>query len=245
MSEVRVCNRCGTERPIAEYGKDARWPDAKHRTCKPCVRACTSRWRKANPEAAEAVKNRALAKRREASALRIAARAAERERTRQQRQEAARERARERYRQAYAANPEKHLAKARALRQRIPERVSEWRRQSRERTKARDPVGYLLNTRMSSRMHKALNRGKAGTSWRQLVDYTVEELRAHIEAQFSRGMSWDNIGEWHIDHIVPLSSFRIQSPEDDEFRRAWGLPNLRPMWASDNIRKGARPVTLL
>jgi hypothetical protein len=58
-------------------------------------------------------------------------------------------------------------------------------------------------------------------------------------------MSWDNVGKWHIDHIIPLSSFRFTSMDDPEFRAAWALSNLRPMWATENILKGARRLTLL
>ena len=53
------------------------------------------------------------------------------------------------------------------------------------------------------------------------------------------------MGEWHIDHIVPLASFVIAGPDDPELRRAWALTNLRPLWAKDNMRKGAKVETLL
>jgi hypothetical protein len=58
-------------------------------------------------------------------------------------------------------------------------------------------------------------------------------------------MSWDNIGDWHIDHIVPLASFTFSSADDPEFRAAWALTNLRPLWAADNMRKHARREFLL
>src|SRR3546814_16139410 len=51
---------------------------------------------------------------------------------------------------------------------------------------------------------------------------------------------WDNRGEWHIDHIRPLCSFEFKSPDDPQFREAWALTNLRPLWARDNPRKGGR-----
>lgn len=78
-----------------------------------------------------------------------------------------------------------------------------------------------------------------------MVDYTVEELRAHLERQFLRGMGWHNAGEWHIDHIIPVSSFNYTSPDDLEFKRCWALANLRPLWGRDNIRKSNRVETLL
>ena len=93
--------------------------------------------------------------------------------------------------------------------------------------------------------HSLAGRGKGGRTWAKLVGYSVEELRAHLERQFLKGMSWDNYGEWHIDHILPLASFEFDGPDNDEFRRAWALTNLRPLWSRDNIRKGAKRLLLI
>ena len=45
-----------------------------------------------------------------------------------------------------------------------------------------------------------------------LVDYTKYELKEHLESQFTDGMSWENMGEWHIDHIKPCASFDLICP---------------------------------
>jgi hypothetical protein len=42
--------------------------------------------------------------------------------------------------------------------------------------------------------------------------YTLAELERHIERQFSNGMTWENMGKWHLDHVLPLSSFTYESP---------------------------------
>jgi hypothetical protein len=89
-------------------------------------------------------------------------------------------------------------------------------------------------------MHRGLGANKAGRSWREFVPYTLEELMAHLEAKFLPGMTWDNRGEWHIDHIRPLCSFDFQTPECPQFREAWALTNLQPLWAVDNLKKGGR-----
>lgn len=51
-------------------------------------------------------------------------------------------------------------------------------------------------------------------------------------------MSWENYGEWHIDHIIPDSWFNYSSTEDDEFKKSWSLDNLQPMWGKENQSKG-------
>lgn len=83
------------------------------------------------------------------------------------------------------------------------------------------------------------------TSWFAILGYTRDELVAHLERQFTKGMSWNNMGEWHIDHIVPLSSFSIETPDSPDFARAWALTNLRPMWGIANMSKGGKVLTLL
>jgi hypothetical protein len=70
-----------------------------------------------------------------------------------------------------------------------------------------------------------------------LVGYDVIELKRHLEEQFVDGMSWENYGEWHIDHIKPLSSFNITDINSDEFKKCWSLSNLQPLWAKDNLKK--------
>jgi hypothetical protein len=67
-----------------------------------------------------------------------------------------------------------------------------------------------------------------------VLGYSAEELKNHIESLFLENMSWDNWGEWHIDHIGPISSFdKTESPKIIN-----ALENLQPLWAIDNIKKG-------
>jgi hypothetical protein len=73
-----------------------------------------------------------------------------------------------------------------------------------------------------------------------LLPYTLEELIEHLESQFTEGMSWENYGDWHVDHIKPMTSFIMESPEDKEFQDCWALKNLQPLWAEDNLSKGSR-----
>ena len=97
---------------------------------------------------------------------------------------------------------------------------------------------------ISSRIYAAL-KGKRGAKTADILGYSFAEQAKHLERQFLRGMSWDNYGEWHIDHIIPLSSFEIDGPDDPNLRRAWALTNLRPLWRLDNIRKSAKILHLI
>ena len=73
-----------------------------------------------------------------------------------------------------------------------------------------------------------------------LLGYTIEELMIHLEKQFTEGMTWDNYGEWHVDHKKPMTSFNFETTEDREFKLCWCLDNLQPLWGPDNLSKGTK-----
>lgn len=108
-------------------------------------------------------------------------------------------------------------------------------------------LGFTLRHRLRALIRITLTKGREGRRMRDLLGYGAEELKSHIERQFIGGMTWDGFmaGEIHIDHIVPVSSFKIESPDSPEFRACWALSNLRPMWAKDNLSKGAKVLTLV
>lgn len=113
--------------------------------------------------------------------------------------------------------------------------------QSQRKIKTPQQIAALkLDRRMGATVWLAIKQKKSGNSWKTLVDYSLADLMAHLEARFAPGMTWANIGEWHIDHRWPRSSFVYSSPDDPEFKRCWALDNLQPLWAADNLAKGAR-----
>ena len=72
----------------------------------------------------------------------------------------------------------------------------------------------------------------------QILGATIETVCAHIEAQFSNGMSWANQGKWHVDHIMPLCKFDLTDPM--QARIAGNYKNLRPLWGHLNLKKSGR-----
>lgn len=126
---------------------------------------------------------------------------------------------------------------------RTPEEKAALKVERQRRRRAANP-GLRVHESVSSMIRQALGPGgKDGRSWEALVGYTRADLMAHLEARFTDGMSWDNLGAWHIDHITPRSAFTFESPADPAFRACWALSNLQPFWAADNLRKAAsRPA---
>jgi len=107
-----------------------------------------------------------------------------------------------------------------------------------------DPI-FKLSKQISTYINRALQGKKHGRHWEILVGYTLEELKIHLETQFINGMTWENHGKWHIDHILPRSSFHITSAECEDFKKCWALDNLQPLWAEDNLRKSNKFSTKL
>ena len=98
-----------------------------------------------------------------------------------------------------------------------------------------------ISMNFSRRMRKALNSDKGGRSWESLVDYSLEELKQHLEKQFVEGMNWNNYGShWHIDHIRPVVSFDIKSTDCEDFKKCWSLKNIQPLFKYDNLSKGSK-----
>lgn len=132
----------------------------------------------------------------------------------------------------------KHRAAQKHWKKRNPEGG---RARNRRRVKQRcasDPA-YALRSRLRKRIKKALDarglRKRVGTT--SIVGCSWDELRGHIEAQFSPGMRWDNRGQWHVDHIVPMA---LATTEQDVIDLNH-YSNLRPLWGEDNLRKHATP----
>jgi hypothetical protein len=69
-----------------------------------------------------------------------------------------------------------------------------------------------------------------------ILGCTIEEVKTHLEQQFKKGMNWANHGDWHIDHIIPLSSAK----DKVEILKLCHYTNLQPLWANENLQKGSK-----
>lgn len=98
-------------------------------------------------------------------------------------------------------------------------------------------IDVKLSCCISSVMNYSLNYNKNGYHWETLINFTLNDLKDHLQNLFQPGMTWDNYGKWHIDHIKPISSFNILSYDDQDFKICWDLKNLQPLWAEDNRKK--------
>lgn len=104
---------------------------------------------------------------------------------------------------------------------------------------ARD-IQYKIAKMLSKRFRQAVRANYSGGTAVRLLGCSIDFFKLHIESQFEIGMSWDNwghtIGKWSIDHIVPMTAFDLTVKE--QVAKCCHYTNLRPMWQSDNVRKG-------
>jgi len=95
-----------------------------------------------------------------------------------------------------------------------------------------------FKTNLRSRVSHALSRNSKSASTETLVGCSMDELRDHLEYRFTAGMTWDNYGEWHVDHIKPCAMFDF-SIDSHQFE-CFHYTNMQPLWAIDNYKKGIK-----
>lgn len=98
-----------------------------------------------------------------------------------------------------------------------------------------DPL-FRLRKNIRRRILAAFKGFYKNKTTQNLIGCSWLELKLHIEKQFKKNMCWENYGEWHIDHIKPLSLFNILN--EDELKKANHYTNLQPLWAFENLSKG-------
>lgn len=106
-----------------------------------------------------------------------------------------------------------------------------------EKEKRKNNISYRILGSLRSRINIAIrkNRGVKNHNTESLLGCNVDFLKNYIAEKFVKGMSWDNYGKWHIDHIKPCSSFDLTKPEQQKL--CFHYSNLQPLWAKDNISK--------
>lgn len=134
----------------------------------------------------------------------------------------------------------------------VRERARTWREKNREKLLSdrrerhkknySTNIEYALNHRIRSMLKRVLNatgKDKDFVTFKK-IGYSSEQLIQRISCQFKKGMSWDNISEWEIDHKIPVSVFISKGEVRPNIINA--LSNLQPLWVFDNRSKGARYI---
>lgn len=118
-------------------------------------------------------------------------------------------------------------------------------RHERDRIKWATDPNYRLSKQVATQMRSDLRGRKNGRHWEDLVGYTKDELKTHLQEHWLPGMTWDNYGKstgWVIDHIIPRSLWKFETADDPEFKQCWALANLQPLGWRENLIKNNRTI---
>jgi hypothetical protein len=138
------------------------------------------------------------------------------------------------YREIYAR---KHRAEQKEYRRIHLKYASEQSRKYRENRRKRD-INFRIRCNLSGRIRCALKGINTSKSTIKLLGCRIEFLKVYLSNKFTKGMSWENYGKWHVDHIRPCAKFDLT--KTNEQHKCFHYTNLQPLWAIDNIKKGKK-----
>jgi hypothetical protein len=202
--ETKFCSKCNEDKNICEFGKLSKSDDGLMYCCKQCNNKRSKEYRNTNPEKSkESSKSCRLKHIEERRKKRI---------------------------DHYLNNRDKELEKAKIYREIYKPKRSIKRK---ERRKTDVIYGLVNDVRYRVWFYlKSHNITKRNKTF-EIIGCSPQFLKEHLENQFIDGMGWDNRSEWHIDHIIPLSSAKTE----DELYKLCHYTNLQPLWAEDNLKK--------
>jgi hypothetical protein len=213
--ETKVCSKCKVEKQVCEFGNSKLSKDGLLYSCKECNNKRSVDYRKNNSEKVLELTRHWTKKNPEWV---------------YNRHKKWREENPEKVKEMRGNWLNKNPEKRKEYRENYKSRKQEQRKERRDK----DPIFNLTN-RLRCRLWKylkILNITKTNKTF-DIVGCSPEFLKEHLETQFTDGMSWDNRSEWHIDHIIPLSSAKTE----DELYKLCHYENLQPLWAEDNLKK--------
>ena len=141
-----------------------------------------------------------------------------------------------RQKEYYQENIEEKKLQQKEYRRKNRKKLTEYTR-NRYATNHNNYKLYRVCRDMVRRAYLAINTTKDEKT-RKFLGYSARDLKQHIEKQFKEGMTWDNYGDWHIDHIIPIS--RAETYEEAKVLSQ--LSNLQPLWAEENLKKGSKLI---
>lgn len=251
---IKICTKCKIEKPFDEFGKDKKAKDGLKYQCKSCEREYRKQHYQANKkyykesnkkyyQTNKEIIKESYKEYRQDNKERIKKYCKEyyqvnkekiKERTKEYRQ-ANKEYCKEYIKEWYQVNKERVKEYNKDNKERKKEYTKEWYRERRKT----DPL-FKMNRNLRKRTWEAFkNKGYKKTSKTQeMLGVDWEIAKQHIERQFTKGMNWDNQGEWHIDHIIPLAS----ANNKEELMKLCHYTNLQPLWAKDNLSKSDKII---
>lgn len=251
---MKICNKCKRELNESQFNKNCKAKDGLCTICKECQRL----YREENKDKIQAYRNEHKQyyidydKKRKDNQQRIE----------QKRQNYLKnqEYYKEKSKIYHIENRDKHLTKSKQYYQDNKEKLKAYNKQYYIKNKDKH-LNYakqyriinktklaefdkLRNSKLDRKISKFMHRGltKANIQdehWENYFNYSLQQLKEHLESQFTSEMNWSNYGKygWHIDHIIPQCMLPYNDINEENFKICWSLTNLRPLWYSENLSR--------
>jgi len=117
------------------------------------------------------------------------------------------------------------------------EKIKEYNKVYQKERRKNNPL-YKFRHNTGTLIHHSFKRGanqfKKTAKTESILGCTIQEFVLFIESKFTKGMTLENYGKWHLDHIYPISLATTK----EEIIKLNHYTNFQPLWAEDNIRKG-------
>jgi len=104
-----------------------------------------------------------------------------------------------------------------------------------QKNRYKTDINFKLIHYLRARLYKVLKNNIKSKSVSKLLGCSIEQLKQHLEKQFTKGMTWKNYGKWHVDHIKPCCQFDLTKPSEQ--KNCFNYKNLQPLWAGENLSK--------
>lgn len=230
-SDLALCSKCKVPKDRSDFNKDKYQKNGLKSACRECTKGMYKKW--SSSEVGQLYRKEYDSQRYWENLPR------EKKRMKKWR-DANREYCIEQTREWRKNNPDKVKA---TQKHRYDDPVRRNARNAWYRKKRREDMNYRIAGSLRSRLRAATYAQLKGKSPKkgsaiENLGCSMEEFLLHLSSQFQLGMSWDNYGEWHIDHVLPLSGFDLSAPE--QVKKVCHYTNLQPLWAEDNVRKGCK-----
>lgn len=133
----------------------------------------------------------------------------------------------------YIKFKEKHLKIGKIYRQTHKKEIASYFKNLRKTN-----INYKISQNLRNRIGHVLKGNPKLETTMKLAGCSIEQLKKHLENKFTKGMSWNNYGKWHIDHIKPCVLFSLSKASEQ--KKCFHYTNLQPLWAKDNFSKGTK-----
>jgi hypothetical protein len=207
---MKNCNKCNEVKSYEFFSKHKSYKDGYQTTCKSCINKNTKLYYLKNKE-----KIKEYSKKYQKKSIKK----------------------KEYTKKYYLKNKEYHNEYSKKHQKENKEYYNEYYK---NRRKNDSTFKFKCNVRclISYSFKRGINQFRKNAKTEDILGCTIEEFRDYISLKFTKGMSFDNHGKWHLDHIIPLAS----AETEEDILRLNHYTNFQPLWAADNISKGAKIV---